>query len=77
MTNIKNILKIRAKQRLWGVLGWLLIWFNDPFHVLVIFKPSYFGWIFEMICTTTFIIFFMAYLENSFYMLKEEIYRKH
>lgn len=73
---IKKFCKLRAKQWLWILLGFLLIWFNNPAHVFVVMTPTYFGWIFEMICMTTFIVALLAYLENSFYMLWEEIYKK-
>ena len=67
---------MRAKTKYWIALGFLLIMYNDPFHSMVIFTPTFFGQIFEMWFTTLFCVVLLSYFENNFYMMREDLYRR-
>ncbi len=68
--------QIRAKNKFWFFMGFGLIWFNNPFHILVVYTPTLFGQIFEMLWMTTYLVLILAYLENNFYMMRAEMYHR-
>lgn len=51
--------------------------YNNPFHFFIVMTPSKFGLFFEAVCTTLFVVVFMAYLENNFVLMREDILKKY